>query len=138
MSGGDAGTVAAEAAIAMADERRGRSLVVPVGDGGFLDGGRGRLGGPFANGIHAGGGRFVFTVKQTAERLGVSASLVYGLCSAGRLRHERYGLGRGTIRVPPDALDEYRRAQTVPAASRVATTPAPKTKPVQFKHLTIP
>ena len=80
----------------------------------------------------------MFTVKQTAERLGVSASLVYGLCSAGRLRHERYGLGRGTIRVPPDALDEYRRAQTVPAASRVATTPAPKTKPVQFKHLTIP
>ena len=52
----------------------------------------------------------VFTVKQTAERLGVSASLVYGLYSAGRHLHERHGLGRGTIRVPPDALDEYRRA----------------------------
>lgn len=97
----------------------------------------GRLGVPVGPGIHAGGGLLVFTVKQTAERLGVSASLVYGLCSAGRLRHERYGLGRGTIRVPPDALDEYRRAQTVPVASRVTpTTPAPK--PVQFKHLTIP
>ena len=82
----------------------------------------------------------MFTVKQTAERLGVSASLVYGLCSAGRLRHERYGLGRGTIRVPPDALDEYRRAQTVPAANRAtpAPAPAPVPKPVQFKHLTIP
>ena len=121
----------------MADERRGRSLVPPVGGGDFSAEVAGRLGVPVANGIHAGGGRFVFTVKQTAERLGVSASLVYGLCSAGRLRHERYGLGRGTIRVPPDALDEYRRAQTVPVASRVTpTTPAPK--PVQFKHLTIP
>ena len=80
----------------------------------------------------------MFTVKQTAERLGVSASLVYGLCSAGRLRHERYGLGRGTIRVPPDALDEYRRAQTVPANNRVGPTPPPAAKPVQFKHLTVP
>ena len=78
----------------------------------------------------------MFTVKQTAERLGVSASLVYGLCAAGRLRHERHGLGRGTIRVPADALDEYRRAQTVPAPNRVGPAPAPK--PASFKHLTIP
>lgn len=54
------------------------------------------------------------TVKQAAERLGVSAGLVYALCATGRLRHERHGLGRGTIRIPDDALDEYRRLATVP------------------------
>ena len=52
----------------------------------------------------------MLTVKQAADQLGVSPSLVYGLCKEGRIRHERHGLGRGTIRIPPDALDEYRRA----------------------------
>jgi hypothetical protein len=28
------------------------------------------------------------------------------------IRHERHGLGRGTIRIPQDALDEYRRGVT--------------------------
>lgn len=77
----------------------------------------------------------MFTVKQAAERLGVSASLVYGLCAAGRLRHERYGLGRGTIRVPTDALEEYRRARTVPVCGGAA--PAPAREPVRLKHLTL-
>ena len=94
----------------MAEDRRGRSPGAPVRGGDFSTEVAGRLGGSVGCGIHAGGGLLVFTVKQTAERLGVSASLVYGLYSAGRHLHERHGLGRGTIRVPPDALDEYRRA----------------------------
>ena len=48
-------------------------------------------------------------VKQVAAELGVSPSLVYGLCAAGRIRHERHGLKRGTIRISADALDEYRK-----------------------------
>ncbi len=51
----------------------------------------------------------MLTIKAAAERLGVSPSLLYGLCRAGKIRHERFGLGRGTIRIPPEALDEYRR-----------------------------
>ena len=50
------------------------------------------------------------TVKEAAAELGVSVSLVYALCSSGAIRHERHGLGRGTIRIPPQALADYRRA----------------------------
>jgi len=50
----------------------------------------------------------MLTVKQAAERLGISASLVYGLCAAGKLRHERFGLGRGCIRISEEALLEFR------------------------------
>ena len=39
------------------------------------------------------------TVNAAAERLGVSTKLVYALCAAGKIVHERYGLGRGTIRM---------------------------------------
>lgn len=55
----------------------------------------------------------MLTVKQAATELGISASLVYGLCAAGKIRHERHGLGRGTIRIPREALDEYRKLSTV-------------------------
>ena len=63
----------------------------------------------------------MLTVKQVAKQLGISPSLVYGLCSAGKIRHERHGLGRGCIRIPAEALDEYRKScvrqgQPVPLA----------------------
>lgn len=51
----------------------------------------------------------MLSVKKAADLLGISPSLVYGLCKAGKIRHERFGLGRGVIRIPPTALDEYRR-----------------------------
>lgn len=51
----------------------------------------------------------MFTVKQAAEQLGVSVGLVYGLCAAGKIRHERFGLGRGTIRISEEAMEEYRQ-----------------------------
>lgn len=54
----------------------------------------------------------MLTAKAAAERLGISLALVYELCSTRRLRHERYGLGRGTIRIPEEALEEFRRAVT--------------------------
>jgi excisionase family DNA binding protein len=49
------------------------------------------------------------SVKQAAERLGVSQSLIYSLCAARRLRHFRVGVGRGTIRIPEEALEEVKR-----------------------------
>lgn len=66
------------------------------------------------------------SVKQAADSLGVSHALVYALCSARRIRHERHGLGRGKIVIPPDALDEYRRRCTVRAEEfRNEETPCP-------------
>src|SRR5215469_9341732 len=55
----------------------------------------------------------MFSVKQAAERLGISAKLVYSLCAGGKIVHERHGLGRGTIRITEEALEEYRRGCTV-------------------------
>ena len=49
----------------------------------------------------------MLTVKRAAEILNVSPALVYALCAQGRIEHERYGLGRGTIRIHEDALAAY-------------------------------
>jgi excisionase family DNA binding protein len=51
----------------------------------------------------------MLSVKQAAARLGISASLVYGLCAAGKIRHERHGLRRGKIVIPEEAMEEYRK-----------------------------
>jgi|SRR5665213_4497733 len=72
----------------------------------------------------------MLTVKQAAEQLNVSQGLIYALCAQGKLTHERYGLGRGTIRIPESALAEFR------AGSR----PAPRIRPAAspagiFRHL---
>jgi excisionase family DNA binding protein len=64
------------------------------------------------------------TIKQAAEKLNVSPSLVYALCKGGRIRHERCGLKRGTIRISDEALEEYRRAAQVTV------------KPDGFAHIT--
>ncbi len=47
------------------------------------------------------------TVRQAAERLGVSADTVYDLCKDGRLRCFRAGEGRGTIRIRPADLHRF-------------------------------
>jgi excisionase family DNA binding protein len=69
------------------------------------------------------------TVKEAAERLGVSAKLVYALCSKGKIVHERHGLGRGTIRITEEALDTYRQRARVEYGN---SAPAP------LKHLSPP
>lgn len=80
----------------------------------------------------------LLSVRAAAERLGVSAALVYGLCAARRLRHERHGLGRGRIKIPEEAIEEYRRMQTVHAsgeqvqsATRAPSTPRPRPRHLQ-------
>lgn len=65
----------------------------------------------------------LLTVKQAAERLGVSVALVYSLVAARKIAHERHGLKRGCIRIPESSLDEYRDRVTVDA------------KPERPKHL---
>jgi excisionase family DNA binding protein len=71
----------------------------------------------------------MLTVAQVAERLGISEALVYSLCAAGKIVHERYGLGRGTIRISEEALEAYRRG---------ARVEHPVSTPLTLKHLTIP
>jgi excisionase family DNA binding protein len=70
------------------------------------------------------GNTIMFSVKAAAKELGISLSLMYGLCAAGKIRHERHGLGRGTIRIPAEALLEYRRSSTV-AQGGVGSVPPP-------------
>jgi excisionase family DNA binding protein len=55
----------------------------------------------------------MYSVRRAAEALWVSEALIYALCAAGKIRHERYGLGRGTIRIPADALDDFRKGAAV-------------------------
>lgn len=57
----------------------------------------------------------LLTVKEAAERLGISTALMYALVAARRIRHQRHGLRRGIIRIPEDALDEYKASVTVGA-----------------------
>jgi excisionase family DNA binding protein len=63
----------------------------------------------------------LLSVRDVAARLGVSPSLVYALVSAGRIRHERHGMGRGVIRVTPEAVEEYRLSVTRGAVSPPAS-----------------
>jgi excisionase family DNA binding protein len=75
----------------------------------------------------------LYSVGETATQLGVSVGTVYALCAARKLRHERHGVGRGRIRIPEDALDEYRRSVTI-GIERVVTSLSP-TGRVKLKHL---
>jgi excisionase family DNA binding protein len=77
----------------------------------------------------------MLTVKQAAERLGVSVGLIYALCAARRLRHERHGLGRGKILIPEDSLQEYRRRCTIEAGERAKPAPAPKNAKLKYLSL---
>lgn len=49
----------------------------------------------------------MLTVREAGRQLNVSPSLVYALCSRGLIDHHRCGLGRGTIRIRPEALQAY-------------------------------
>lgn len=68
----------------------------------------------------------ILTVKQAAAALGVSPTLVYAIVEKRKIRHERIGLGRGVIRIPEDALEEYRKSREVGV---VADTPPPDRRP---------
>lgn len=78
----------------------------------------------------------MLTVQQAAVRLGISTALVYALVARRKIRHERHGLGRGVIRIPEDALDEYRNTCAVGAREEEPAAPPPPAR-VKLKHLGI-
>ncbi len=73
----------------------------------------------------------MLTVKCVAEILSVSQGLVYALCAQGKLEHERYGIGRGTIRIREESLAKFQ--EKVKAGSR-RSWPSPPDSSV-FKQL---
>lgn len=79
------------------------------------------------------------TVKQAAAKLGLSISLLYSLLKLGRIRHTRHGRPgkRGTLRITPEALDEYSATCTgefTPPAAAIPKAAKPKGG---FKHLRV-
>jgi excisionase family DNA binding protein len=74
----------------------------------------------------------VLSVKQAADAMGISSTLVYALCQAKKIRHERHGLGRGTIRIPEGAINEYRERCTV-----AITGAKPLPPRVRLKHINL-
>ena len=60
----------------------------------------------------------MLTVAEAAERLRVSPSTVYDLCTARRLEHHRVGLGRGKILISEPALMKYLKGTLVSVDSR--------------------
>jgi excisionase family DNA binding protein len=65
-------------------------------------------------------------VRQAAEQLEVSPSLVYALCASGKLGHYRVGLGRGAIRITEDDVRAYRDAKRVEARADRPAVPKEK------------
>ncbi len=49
----------------------------------------------------------MLTVREAADRLRISVSLVYQLVESRRLAHYRVGTGRGCIRIAEESIDEY-------------------------------
>ena len=76
----------------------------------------------------------MLSVKQTAELLGISVSLVYDLCKAGVLRHSRHGRPgkRGCIRVSQEAIAAYLKEREVGMEK-----PPPALQKVQLKNLSL-
>lgn len=82
------------------------------------------------------------TVKQVADRLGISPSLVYSLCATSQIRHVRHGRpgSRGTIRISEEALAEYQKTReqgraAAPVVSPRATMPAASSPASPFSEL---
>ena len=55
----------------------------------------------------------VLKVAEVAQKLEISPGLVYALCAGRKLRHTRIGMGRGCIRIPEDAIQEFLNSCTV-------------------------
>jgi excisionase family DNA binding protein len=72
----------------------------------------------------------LLTVNQVARQLSVSERTVYALCDTGKLRHARIGTGRGTIRIPEDAVAEYLASVTTGVQTAPRQPPVPS-QPVE-------
>ena len=72
-----------------------------------------------------------YTVKEVAQLLSISAQAVYQFCTKKKLRHLRLGIGRGTLRIPASALEEFIAQSTVQADA----PSEPKAPLAKLKHL---
>jgi excisionase family DNA binding protein len=72
------------------------------------------------------------TVKAAAARLEISPALVYSLIAAGKLRHCRVGHGRGRLRVPDDAIEEYLARCTFGTREEKPAAKVPKPKHINL------
>src|SRR5262245_11071121 len=72
----------------------------------------------------------LLTINEVADALHVSEATVRALVSRRMIRHERIGTGRGSIRIPEDAVEEYRQSRTVAVNTNggEAARPAPAVK----------
>jgi len=79
----------------------------------------------------------VLNVRQAAERMSISDSLVYELCACGSLPHVRIGRpgSRGCIRISDADIDAFLASQKVGGSA--PSRPPPTQKRV-FKHVMIP
>lgn len=77
----------------------------------------------------------MLTVKKAAEALGVSTGLIYAMVSARKIDHVRIGLGRGIIRIPEEAIEEYRKRNSVLAED--VKRPEIPIMPPMLKHLKV-
>jgi excisionase family DNA binding protein len=73
-----------------------------------------------------------YSVSEAAKELGVCVGTVYALCNRRRIRHERHGLGRGTIRIPEDAIEEYRKSVTVATEEGASILPPRSLRDVTY------
>jgi excisionase family DNA binding protein len=76
----------------------------------------------------------LLTVKEVSEQLAVSRGCVYELISSGRLRHARIGCGRGTIRIPRDAVDAL-LADSLESSAKKLKVHRPRHGRALFQHL---
>ena len=60
----------------------------------------------------------LYRVKKLAEALDVSAATIYRAVESGALRAVRLGTGKGAVRIPGDAVEEYLEACKIAAATR--------------------
>jgi excisionase family DNA binding protein len=81
----------------------------------------------------------LLNIKQAAKALQVSPHFVYGLVGSRLIRHERHGKGkRAVIRIPEEALEEYRRSVTVTAETPAGEAKKPARRPrVKLRHLNL-
>jgi excisionase family DNA binding protein len=79
----------------------------------------------------------LLTVAEAADTFHVSVGTVRALCKTRKLRHERPGLGRGVIRIPEDAIEEYRKSVTIGTTAREGEgqKPPPPRPVMQLNHL---
>ncbi|MFD8497531.1 helix-turn-helix domain-containing protein [Amycolatopsis sp. NPDC059657] len=60
----------------------------------------------------------LYRVRTVADGFDVSVATIYRAVESGALRAIRLGAGKGTVRIPGDALKEYVEACELAAATR--------------------